>query len=202
MNSIFETMNKLIARYYLIASLTLIGLIMILMLNFLIWPQYQRMTDDGLLQDQNMASILQQRENYLEQLKLMETSYLEIDQRIMRDIAVVLPMPVSDGVIYAELEQVVTGTNFQIDSINIARLNATTADIAEAEFMTTSPYEVVSISINISSQSDQVSYADFKELLRKIEQYPHLLDLESLSYSPSESSYTFLIKTYQQQQQL
>lgn len=174
-------------------ALGVVGIITVVMANFFIWPQYQRMESGGTLQYRNITTVIEQRQAYITDLQTMQQAYEQLDQRIVRAIDVALPKDYSAGPVFAEVEQLFQGSGFSVQSVNVAATSSTTEAVT-AEQPTL--YDIVSISVNLSSTSD-VTYADFKQLLARIEGYPHLMNLESLTYAPGTGSYTFVLKTYQ-----
>ncbi len=202
MNKRSEQLNKLLERYYLYVSVGLVGLITILMLNFLIWPQYQVMQSSGVLQYQNIIDVVAQRKAYLQQLQAMQADYESIDRRVVRAIDIALPDAYTEGPVYTEVEQLFNGTQFFLESINVSTGSTTgtttTTDTVDASASSADAvYQEVTLSINISAIDGTSSYADYLELLRHIEQSPHLMNLESVSYTPGSSAYTLVLKTYQ-----
>lgn len=188
-----------LSHNYGYVALGLVGVIIILMANLFIWPQYQRMQSAGTLQYRDITTVIEQRQAYIQDLETMQQEYEQLDQRIVRAIDVALPTGYSDGPVFAEIEQLFQGSGFTVQSINVAATSSTTNTTTPAEAVTTEQptlYDVVSISVNLTS-TDAVTYADFKQLLERIEGYPHLMNLESLTYAPGTGSYTFVLKTYQ-----
>lgn len=184
-----EQLNSWLERSYGYVALGMFGVIAVVMTNWFIWPQYQRMQSAGILQYRDMTVVLDQRRAYIQDLAVMQQEYEQLDQRIVRAIDLALPEEYADGPVYAEVEQLLQGTPYSIQSVNIA---------VSGETETADPiYEVVTLSLNISAVNGTASYDDFKTLLARLEQYPHLLNLESLTYSPGTSAYTFVLKTYQ-----
>lgn len=190
-----EQLNHWLERSYGYVALVVVGVVTVVIANWFIWPQYQRMQSAGILQYRDITQLLDQRRAYITDLQTMEREYAALDHRITRAIDVALPGNYADGPVYVEVEQLLGGTDFIVQSVNVA-VNAT-IDPTGAVVATNPIYEVVTLSVNISAVDATVTYDDFKELLRRIEQYPHLLNLETLTYSPGTSGYTFVLKTYQ-----
>ena len=184
-----EQFNIWLEHAYGYVALGVFGVVAMVMTNFFIWPQYERMQSAGTLQYRNMTTVLEQRRTYIQDLATMQQEYAELDQRIIRAIDVTLPQDYSNAPVYAEVEQLLQGTSYTIQSVNVAVAGETDTD---------NPiYEIVTLSLNISAASESVSYDDYKALLSRIEQYPHLLKLESLTYNSGSAAYTFVLKTYQ-----
>ncbi len=205
MNSRSEQFNKFLEHYYSYILAIVLGVVFLAMLNFFIWPQYQTMQSAGILQYRTSADVVAQRRNYLTQLQTMKTEYESLDKRIVRSIDLALPTEYSEGPVYAEIEHLLDGTKFTIDTVNIVTNSSTaTLDAAGAttEVVTNDVYEEVLLSLNVVAIDSSTSYADFKTLLQHIEQNPHLMNLDSVIYTPDNSSYTLVLKTYQRKQSL
>lgn len=188
--------NAWLARNYGYVALGVVGVIIILMANVFIWPQYQRMQSAGTLQYRDITTVIEQRQVYIQDLETMQQEYEQLDQRIVRAIDVALPIGYSDGPVFAEIEQLFQGSGFTVQSVNVASASGANSNADGVALETPTLYDLVSISVNLTS-ADAVTYEDFKQLLQQIEQYPHLMNLESLTYAPNTSSYTFVLKTYQ-----
>lgn len=191
-------MNQWLERSYGYVALGVVGIIGLVMANWFIWPQYQRMRSAGILQYRDITQVLDQRKRYIADLEVMQREYEALDQRVIRAIDVALPVDYVQGQVYIEVEQLLQGTPFTVDSVNVA-VNSTTdpTETASPTVQTHDVYEVVTLSVNISAATDTVSYDDFKTLLARIERHPHLLNLEALTYSPGNTAFTFVLKTYQ-----
>lgn len=186
--------NLWIERNYGYVALVVVGAIILLMTTWFLWPQYQRMQSAGILQYYNMTQVLEQRRQYVTDLEAMASNYQQLDQRVIRAIDVALPEHYSDGPVYAEVEQLVEGTKYTVQSVNVS---AATTDTTEP-----AAYDIVTLSLNLSAVDASVTYQDFKDLLDHIERYPHLMNLESLTYNTSNSGYSLVLKTYQRKADL
>lgn len=191
-----DHLNAWLARNYGYVALGVVGVIIILMANVFIWPQYQRMQSAGTLQYRDITTVIEQRQAYIQDLETMQQEYEQLDQRIVRAIDVALPIGYSDGPVFAEIEQLFQGSGFTVQSVNVASTSGADSSVDSVALKTPTLYDMVSISVNLTS-ADAVTYEDFKQLLQQIEQYPHVMNLESLTYAPNTSSYTFVLKTYQ-----
>lgn len=200
MNNRSEQLNKFLERYYGYILVGVLGLVLVLMLNFFIWPQYQTMQSAGILQYRNSTDTVAQRRSYLQQLQQMEIEYKELDQRVFRAIDIALPTEYSKGPAFAEIEHLLDGTSFKVENVNIVADPVIIA--ADTTTAVSNVYEPVTVSLNISASGEAVNYEEFKTLLRRVEQNPHLMNLESMIYTPDTSAYTFVLKTYQRKQGL
>ncbi|MFA6474918.1 MAG: hypothetical protein WCV88_01805 [Patescibacteria group bacterium] len=187
MNSRSEQFNLWLQRYYSYVALVFIIIIVGGLGYGLLWPQYQRMQTAGSVTYSNIIDIISQHQLYVKQLDAMQTNYEQLDRRVFRVVDVILPAQYSEGLVYAEMEQLLSGTQFVVDSVNVSATPNEPPTI----------YEPVTLSLNVTATSEEVTYEDFKALVRHLEQYPHLMTLDSLAYSPGTTSFTFVLKTYQ-----
>lgn len=189
---------------------------------FLLWPQYQSLQTSGVLEYKSAVTTLESRQQYLQNLKLMETNYRELDKRLLRSMNNVLPEHQDSVLLFEEIETLLTEANLQVQSMNIAAsasVQATTADVPQAadntqllesenldgetNTVTAQPklannIERMTVTVNVTSKNN--SYANFKEFLVSLEQYNHLIELESMSFSPATNGTTLVFTTYQQTQ--
>ena len=189
-------LNLWLERSYAFVSLGVVGAITVVVANWFIWPQYQRMQSAGILQYRDITHVLEQRRAYIADLAVMQQEYEALDHRITRAVDLALPGDYVAGPVYIEVEQLLQGTDYTVQSVNVA------VDAVSSTSTTSAVYDIVTLSVNISAADAEVSYNDFKTLLSRIERYPHLLNLETLTYTPGTNAYTFVLKTYQRKTSL
>ena len=189
-------LNLWLERSYAFVALGVVGAITVVVANWFIWPQYQRMQSAGILQYRDITHVLEQRRAYIADLAVMQQEYEALDHRITRAVDLALPGDYVAGPVYIEVEQLLQGTDYAVQSVNVA------VDAVSSTSTTSAVYDIVTLSVNISAADAEVSYNDFKTLLSRIERYPHLLNLETLTYTPGTNAYTFVLKTYQRKTSL
>ncbi|EKD78773.1 MAG: hypothetical protein ACD_41C00270G0003 [uncultured bacterium] len=189
-------LNLWLERSYAFVALGVVGAITVVVANWFIWPQYQRMQSAGILQYRDITHVLEQRRAYIADLAVMQQEYEALDHRITRAVDLALPGDYVAGPVYIEVEQLLQGTDYTVQSVNVA------VDAVSSTSTTSAVYDIVTLSVNISAADAEVSYNDFKTLLSRIERYPHLLNLETLTYTPGTNAYTFVLKTYQRKTSL
>jgi len=182
--------------------------------------QYDSLQTSGVLRYNQLSATIAQREQYLRDLQTMQTNFLALDHRLLRDLPVVLPNDYASADVFSEIEQLFSDTGLSVRSVNISTLGqlavdpaeATEEELAAAATNATSVglnevYEIVSITVSAAvetpagtsaAETASISYSDFKKVLRRIEQQRHLLNLEQVVYSPTSSNFTLILKTYQQ----
>ncbi|MBI2415293.1 MAG: hypothetical protein HYV33_01370 [Candidatus Kerfeldbacteria bacterium] len=178
---------QFIERYYsLLATLVVVGVI-IIGSSTLLLPQYNRLQQSGVLEYDNTLQALQERQQYVHNLAVMSENYQQLDLRLLRLIDVVLPPQYNRATVFAELEATLDDSNISVQSINVAAAPTTASD-------TTTMVESINLTVNASLVDS--SYPAFKQLLQHIESTSHLLDLQVVTYTPSNQSLTLQLKTY------
>lgn len=219
MNKRLELINTVLTRYYYYWALAVF-----LLVGFIFWQgvlvkQYDSLQNSGVLGHEQLLSAIAERKQYLLDLQIMEDNYLALDHRLLRDLPVVLPSDYAAADVFSEIDQVFFGTGLTVQSVNISTLGQATnliESVIDGEGDTISPetplaglntvYEIVLVTVNATvepppgaedSESAALAYADFKQVLRRIERQRHLLNLEQIVYDPTASNYTLILKTYQ-----
>lgn len=212
-----ETTKTFLAKYYRYLVIV-IGLLIIGGGSFfLLWPQYQSLQQSGVLEYEAAVNTLESRQQYLSSLQVMENNYQVLDQRLIRSIDTVLPANQKSVILFEELELLLEGSGLIVQSMNIAPVADPTAtqitnnigdpvaaiddpsvvadpsEIAKASL--SSDIQKLSLTVNVTTGGS--GYMHFKEFLQQLESYEHLLELESISFSPSTAGSTFVFNTYQ-----
>jgi hypothetical protein len=218
MNKRTEAITAILTRYYYYWATAVFVVIGFVFWQWLFLPQYNALQTSGVLQHTQLLATIAQREQYLRDLETMQNNFLGLDHRLLRDLPIVLPADYATTTVFSEIEQLFSDTNLSVSSINVSTLGITVAPSDEpidelTPLEDTTPaglndiYEAVSITINVAAnrpagtpadEDVSLSYADFKAVLRRIEQHRHLFNLEQIVYSPTTSSLTLILKTYQQ----
>lgn len=221
MNQRLELVNSVLTRYYYYWALAVFLLIGFIFWQVVLIKQYDSLLNSGVLRHEQLLTAIAEREQYLVDLQTMEANYLALDHRLLRDLPVVLPSNYTAADVFSEIDQVFAGTGLFVQNINVSTLGQTANTVEPAASgdgdvgMTATEisktdrnqvYEIVLITINAAvelppgadeNESAALAYADFKQVLRHIEQQRHLLNLEQIVYSPTASNYTLILKTYQ-----
>lgn len=199
-----ERINILLDRYFKVVALGLVVLVSLLGIQFLLLPQYNILQQSGVLQYQQVKTTLANRQAYVEQLKTMDQNYQQLDQRMLRTVDNILPSDFSDVDLFTELSQLFQQTNLSVQSINIASTSGSGAATAAATTTTktatpaatvSSTYDILQVTVNVSAGTT-ATYGDFKNLLVKLENYPHLINIDSMTYAPGKTAYTLIFTTY------
>ncbi|MDP3970355.1 MAG: hypothetical protein Q8P90_01510 [bacterium] len=194
-----EKLNSFLEKYNKLLILVIVVLIGSVGIFALLVPQFYSLSTSGVLEYKETEEKVVKRQQYLVDLQMMKRNFEELDFRIFRLIDTILPPQQESARLFEELELFFADTNIEIKSINIAAVNEPVATEATNRD-TAKPYnsdDIIQLSLTVNVDATAASYEDFKDVLIKIEEYDHLLELESLVYAPENSAYTFTFITYQ-----
>ena len=138
-------LNLWLERSYAFVALGVVGDITVVVANWFIWPQYQRMQSAGILQYRDITHVLEQRRAYIADLAVMQQEYEALDHRITRAVDLALPGDYVAGPVYIEVEQLLQGTDYTVQSVNVA------VDAVSSTSTTSAVYDIVTLSVNISA---------------------------------------------------
>ncbi len=203
-----NTVNSFLDKYYTyIAILIVIGIITLGVLVVL-WPQYKVLQQSGVLEYQTAVDTLEDRQQYLNDLKTMEANYEVLDKRLLTQFQKILPDYSDASVMFAEFESMLNEAGLEVLSINIAEIaseeNRSEEDLAltgvrqESETLGTgTTADVSEYQVTVNAVAKTNSYQSFKTILYRVENYNHLLDLNSIAFSAESQNMTLIFRTYQ-----
>ena len=184
-------LNKFLNEYYKYLAIATSALVIIISFFLLLFPQYQKIKNEGLLEHQEAILALEDRQQYLENVKQMKVKYEVLNYRAWQSLDIILPQKDDIYLLFAQMESFAKENNLILSSININDSSATAQPVAD----TTAPKEIqeVSVVVNVSGIE---SYEDFKTFLDRLERNIRILDIDSISYSPDATAYTLTMTTY------
>ncbi|MFA5995115.1 MAG: hypothetical protein WCW27_03560 [Patescibacteria group bacterium] len=194
-NKIYQIVDK----YFAYSLAIIFGVLILFGGYFIIYPQYVKFQNSGKQTYQQSVTVLEQRQQYLADLKTMEQYYQQLDKRLLVVVNQVLPAATTEQ-LFAEIEAVFSKTNFTVQSINIANTaptSPTTSPASGATNNTGVPKGFTRTQVTVNIVGNNTNYEDFKKLLQQLENNARILELSSLSYSPGADSFTLLLQVYQ-----
>lgn len=215
MDQIKQPTESFVEQHYPVLAVVVAITLVILAGLFVLWPQYQRLQTSGVLQHDAATERLAQERDYLNNLKIMETNFNQLDAKSLRLMDTIVPEQQSVARLFEEMELAFSANGFSLQSINLidttdSQLDSlvvenNTVDVAAAQTESVSgagsavsrPSDVQIINVTINVTTENVGYDNFKSMLTYLEQYERVIDLDTLSYSGAESSYTFVFNMYQ-----
>lgn len=201
--TMFNKLNtSFIDKYFIALTISTILIIGGIGTLVLLWPQYKSIqvtTNNNYTSTENAVA---QRQQYLNDLQIMQNNYENLDQRMLRDVDTILPPDQDTSALFQEMQLLFNTTNFKVTSINVAEQAPDkkvdkTAKTTEMVPQDTLPPDVKTLQISVSITTPYLSYNQFKEFLSYIERYDHLLNLKAINYSPNSTDLTLLFTTYQ-----
>lgn len=207
MNDNSEKIKALLNKYFLAIQISVVVVLFGIGTYMLLLPEYGRLKESGVLEHQAALDALHNRQQYLTELTVMEEDFKQVDTRIFDWMATILPTEQPTNRLFEELELLANDSGFIIQSIALSEdvstgVSTTPADENSIDDATRKPVsefskdiKIVHVTLNLASST--ASYDSFKRMLALIEQYDHLIDLESISYSADTQAFTLLLRTYQ-----
>ncbi|MCX6795821.1 MAG: hypothetical protein NT165_03820 [Candidatus Falkowbacteria bacterium] len=122
----------------------------------------------------------------LTDLRSLINAYNKIDPTVVKKVEEFLPSEYIQEQLFLELEQVIIRNGYTVNSISIQK------ELGSPSASMNSKIGRVRVSVLVSG----VDYLDFKKLLKIIESNIRLMDVTTLSFSPSGQSASFSFSTY------
>jgi Tfp pilus assembly protein PilO len=138
------------------------------------------------------SSSFEQEKKYIQivqkltDLKSMEKAYKKIDSDVIRKTEEFLPPEYVQEQLFLELEQVIIKNGYTVNSMAIQKELGVSGDVPD------SSVGRVKVSLKVSA----VDYQDFKKLLSIVETNIRLMNVNKLTFSPSDQSASFDFFTY------
>lgn len=220
-----STLNTVVSKYYRWFVLLECVVILALGWVFLLQGQFGAIRDSGLVSYEATKQRLDEKKTYLEKLQLMEGNFEELNEERLQQLETVLPVGFDTTSFITNMHSFADAANVNILSIDVVQAppkseteNATTNEesassqserggsettdtgdgqqtIVEATTeITNDRIRTANVSLNVSSVDG--SYEGLKTFLDVLESFVPILDLQTISYSPSTTSYALQMKTY------
>lgn len=215
MSQIRKTVLYLAFRNVRLVSI-LLGVV-IISIGTLVWlyPKYQGIRNQGLLDYGNKKENLENRQLYLERLEDMITEYDTINQQEVDDLKKLLPETQEIPELFVMLDQLSKDMGFVLERVSFTpgsvtkktssssgstNANSKTALLGTSNAYAAEEYDTPSqlgaINIVLGISSEEFSYARFKTMLETIESNMRILDLTTVNYNPEASSFSLSLTTY------
>lgn len=184
--------HTLLNRWY--RWIAAVVLVVVLLLGWVVFLQdgYRELRDSGIGGYQATVERLNDRQAHLDQLRTMEKEYSQLEQERLRHIDYVLPQTLDATAVIADLSTFAATAGVRVMNIDVVRSSEVAA--------TDSIVRTAVITLNV--QTTDGSYDQLKRLLSALETYTPVLDLETLSYTPGNTSYALQLRTYYREDDL
>lgn len=179
-------LHALLDRWY--RWIAAVVLVVVLLLGWMVFLQdgYRELRDSSIGGYQETVERLNDRQAHLQQLRTMEEEYSRLEQERLRHIDYVLPRSIDATAMIADLSTFATAAGVRVMNIDVVRSAEDTA--------MDSVVRTAVITLNV--QTPDGSYDQLKQLLSALETYTPVLDLETLAYTPGNTSYALQLRTY------
>lgn len=196
----FNSHGKLFIALLCVAIIVLGGFV-------LLWPQFNQLQSNGVWQYKETLRKRDELVAYLQKVQAMKKTEEELTFRAWQNLYYVLPQNEEVYLLFAQMEALAKENSMILTSVNINDSEQTATPQAETVLPTEEavaslslPAEIKTVTLNvnlISSDSDQqFTYDRFKKFLDSLENNIRLIDINSITYSPDKTLYTFTFTTY------
>lgn len=173
---------KLLHRYFFILAFIVFFVILAVGYIFLVQPKYKNVTEKQKTEENKKVQELESLSGYLKKMQAYREEYNKISQADKERVDAMIAGKYLPENVFTDMEKLIFSRGMILDSIEV---NASTPD------KKTGTGEAV-IKLDISG----VNYEDFKKLLAVFENSLRLMDVKSLSFSPSQNTALLVISTY------
>lgn len=207
--------NKFLVFLVKYFRFTLMGLVIILLFfsfYFLLLPKYKEIREEGGLDYEAKVKTLEAKKNELEQLKDLQKELAKISKGEMEKLEKILPSSQALPDIFLQMENLAKESGLKVTRVSISEgegevsgsenggSEAAKESKKKNKTTTTQMSNIGNVSVSLSVEGSG-SYESLKVFLDNIEDNLRIVDVNSLSYSPSvtpdqPTSYTINLITY------
>ncbi len=182
-------LHTVLDRWYRWVAVVVILIVLLLGWTVFWKDEYRELRDSNIGGYQVTVERLADRNAHLERLRTMEREYSQLEQERLRHIDYVLPNGLDATAVIADLSAFATTAGAHVLNIDVVRSTDTSAVIESDSVVRTAI-------ITLNVQTPDGSYEQLKQLLGALELYTPVLDLETLAYTPGNTSYALQLRTY------
>lgn len=179
-------LHTLLDRWY--RWIAAVVLVVVLLLGWMVFLHdgYRELRDSSIGGYRVTVERLRDRQAHLQQLRTMEEEFTMLEQERLRHIDYVLPRGIDATAMIADVSTFATTAGVRVMNIDVVR----SAEDAAIDGI------VRTAVITLNVQTPDGSYDQLKQLLSALETYTPVLDLETLAYTPGNTSYALQLRTY------
>lgn len=202
--------NKITVIFVKYFRFILIGIVILVLFfsgYFILYPKYTEIGDEGGLDYKSKVELLKSRENELKQLQALEKEFTKVSSVEIRKLEKILPSSEDVPDLFVQMENLARESGLSVTRIGIT--DGRTADTGNSrstqqnssDNATTASGKISNISsvdVSLSVIGDG-TYSGLKVFLDNIENNMRIVNVDSLSYTPSEAesaSYSINLTTY------
>lgn len=202
------SLNEFLNKYYALLAVVLVLLIFGVGGFLLVYPQYRELVQ---VQEEQLSASefdLVQKTQYLQDLREMEENFQAQNLENYRNLDKVIFTRSQFPLLFARLENIVSGLGMSIVNITYAPAgdeaegaagteedeeeDEAAPELAAADL----PPGIGLLSVTMTVTSPDRNWTAFKELVNTLQYNIQLIEIESLSYSPSLEAYNLTFNMY------
>ncbi len=177
----FVHYSKIITPAVVIIILCLGGL-------FILMPKYDEVRVSGVLNLENKREELQNKLQYFDQLKELQSNFSKLSSRDIQNLNLSLPDDSDNAGIFVQLENIAEVSGFDLLSVDISP----SQDVRAVSQKLADDVAKLNISMTVSGGN----YNNLKNLLEELELNFRLFDINSINFSSGSNLYTLNLSTY------
>ncbi|MFC1597916.1 hypothetical protein ACFL2M_00070 [Patescibacteria group bacterium] len=173
---------------------------------FLLQGAYFSLQETGFTTYDEAAQNLEDRQNYLLNLTLMESEFVELDEERLQQTKHLLPVGLEPTEVISNIQAFTGATGLTVLSIDVVKpeVEVVQQRAVEGERTGPEPFEnkrIRTATVTMNVENTAGSYAELKRFLDALETFVPVMDLRNLSYTPDTSSFALQLQTYYLQEE-
>lgn len=187
-NSFAHTFRLFVHRYFPYLAFLAVVAVGTTATLLMLYPLWNRIQSTGAFEYEQLLAMKENREVELGQLDEMRVHLAEVNQSQLLSVERLLPSEYEPAQLMERVERSLLAEHFTLTSIDIVEEEASTEDATIIPGV-----RPVHVSVNVSGDA---SYEGMKQFLATLAMSNPILDLSSISYSPSLESFSLVLTTY------
>lgn len=183
--------QKTLVEYFTIWATLVVLVVVVLPGWLLVWPKFQEWRT--MTKAQTLDSRLAEERQNIDSLKQKLNEWSSIKNKAGSDLQAILPSTIDIPDLLVQLEAVAAQSGFRFLGVSISEA----AVSARSQTVSTSASDAGGVRpVKITFNLEGNSYANFKALLENIRSSWRLLEINSFSFSESQTSYSLDLTSY------
>ena len=210
-SQIRKTFLYILFKNYKIISVVLVIIIVGFGGFTVLYPKYQGIQNQGLLDFGNKQKKLEERQSYLNRLEKMVEDFRTINKTDVENLKNLLPESQEIPELFVMLDRLGADIGMKVTRItlspqSVTRVNEVSSEkssqsnnqalAAENESTYSKTVQIGSINIIVGLEAESIDYGKFKNMLTTLEKNMRILDINTINYEPGADTYQLNMTTY------